>query len=109
AGLIRMPTSAAAGLTCGGDPGARAVRAKGGAHPVLTLLGHRGSFRPVHADLRCVSGGAVMKFPLGHVPANPSLEQLRKKAKEFRDGVRAGHAKFVDLARALHPRSADAA
>jgi hypothetical protein len=49
-----------------------------------------------------------MKFPLGDVPANPSLEQLRKRAKEFRDGVRTGHAKFVDLARALHPRLADA-
>ena len=42
------------------------------------------------------------------LPANPSLEQLRKQAKEFRDGVRTGHAKFVGVVRELHPRLADA-
>jgi hypothetical protein len=43
------------------------------------------------------------------LPASPSLEQLRKQAKEFRDGVRTGHAKFVNVVRELHPRLADAA
>jgi len=43
------------------------------------------------------------------LPANPSLEQLRKQAKEFRDGVRTGHARFVGDVRELHPRVADAA
>jgi ankyrin repeat protein len=38
------------------------------------------------------------------LPVNPSLEQLRKKAKEFRDLVRTGHPKFTDAARELHPR-----
>ena len=42
------------------------------------------------------------------LPANPSLEQLRKQAKEFRDSVRTGHAKFTDVARRLHPRLAAA-
>ena len=38
------------------------------------------------------------------LPANPSLEQLRKKAKELRDRVRTGHPKFTGLVRELHPR-----
>lgn len=51
-----------------------------------------------------------MKLTLAaDLPANPSLEQLRKQAKEFRDGVRTGHAKFVGVVRELHPRPADAA
>jgi Ankyrin repeats (3 copies) len=39
-----------------------------------------------------------------HLPANPSLEQLRKQAKEVRDHVRSGHPKAVKGARELHPR-----
>ncbi|HEV8560551.1 MAG TPA: ankyrin repeat domain-containing protein [Actinophytocola sp.] len=39
------------------------------------------------------------------VPLN--LEQLRKRAKELRDLVRAGHPKFIGAARELHPRWAD--
>ena len=42
------------------------------------------------------------------LPANPSLEQLRRQAREFRDGVRSGRAKFTDVARQLHPRLAGA-
>ena len=42
------------------------------------------------------------------LPANPSLEQLRKQAKELRDLVRAGHPDAVKLARDLHPRWAGA-
>ena len=38
------------------------------------------------------------------LPANPSLEQLRKRAKEFRDLVRTGHPKFTEVVRAVHPR-----
>ena len=38
------------------------------------------------------------------LPANPSLAQLRKKAKEWRDLVRTGHPKFTEVVRALHPR-----
>lgn len=33
------------------------------------------------------------------LPANPSLEQLRKKAKELRDLVRTGNPKFTTLVR----------
>ena len=46
----------------------------------------------------------------GSLPPNPSMEQLRKKAKEFRDAVRTGSPKFTDAVRELHPRppSADA-
>jgi hypothetical protein len=40
------------------------------------------------------------------LPANPSLEQLRKQAKDFRDGVRAGHAGCIGHVRDLHPRAA---
>ena len=43
------------------------------------------------------------------LPANPSLEQLRKQAKDFRDGVRAGDAGCVGDVHELHPRPADAA
>jgi hypothetical protein len=53
---------------------------------------------------------SVMKVMLStDLPANPSLEQLRKQAKDFRNGVRTSHAKFVDVVRELHPRPADAA
>jgi hypothetical protein len=38
------------------------------------------------------------------LPADPSLEQLRKKAKEFRDLVRSGNRKFTEVVRELHPR-----
>jgi len=43
-----------------------------------------------------------------YLPPNPSLEQLRKQAKEFRDLVRTGHAKFTEPVRRLHPRLAQA-
>jgi hypothetical protein len=33
------------------------------------------------------------------LPPNPSLEQLRKQAKELRDRVRTGHPKFTDWVR----------
>jgi ankyrin repeat protein len=39
----------------------------------------------------------------GSLPPNPSLEQLRKKAKEFRDLVRTGNPKFTGAVRELHP------
>ena len=38
------------------------------------------------------------------LPADPSLEQLRKRAKELRDLVRTGSPKFTEVVRALHPR-----
>ena len=41
--------------------------------------------------------------PRRTLPPNPSLEQLRKKAKEFRDLVRTGHPKGVEVMRILHP------
>lgn len=41
------------------------------------------------------------------LPPNPSLEQLRKQAKELRDRVRAGQPKFTQVARESHPRLAD--
>jgi hypothetical protein len=41
------------------------------------------------------------------LPPNPSLEQLRKQAKEFRDLVRTGNPKFTRAVRELHPRLAD--
>src|SRR5262245_30277706 len=40
------------------------------------------------------------------LPANPSLEQLRKQAKEFRSAVRTGHSKFTTVGRQFHPRMA---
>jgi hypothetical protein len=40
----------------------------------------------------------------GSLPPNPSLDQLRKKAKEFRDLVRTGNPKFTKAVRELHPR-----
>jgi ankyrin repeat protein len=40
------------------------------------------------------------------LPANPSLEQLRKQAKDLRSHVRSGNAKFTQLAREVHPRLA---
>jgi hypothetical protein len=43
------------------------------------------------------------------LPANPSVEQLRKQAKDIRDSVRTGHAEAVDVVHQLHPRPADAA
>jgi hypothetical protein len=43
------------------------------------------------------------------LPTNPSLEQLRKQAKDFRDGVRIGNARCVADVHELHPRVADAA
>jgi len=42
------------------------------------------------------------------LPPNPSLEQVRKQAKEYRDLVRTGHPKFTEPARRLHPRWAGA-
>jgi hypothetical protein len=39
----------------------------------------------------------------GSLPPNPSLEQLRKKAKEFRDLVRTGNPKFTKAVSELHP------
>jgi hypothetical protein len=42
------------------------------------------------------------------LPANPSLEQLRKQAKEVRDLVRTGNPEFTDTVRRLHPRLAGA-
>ena len=42
----------------------------------------------------------------GSLPANPSLEQLRKQAKDLRDRVRAGHPKFTDIVREAIPRLA---
>src|SRR5262245_51615654 len=42
-------------------------------------------------------------MPAKPLPANPSLEQLRKQAKELRDLVRTGLPKFTEVARALHP------
>jgi ankyrin repeat protein len=59
------------------------------------------SFRPDDADLGHREEAAMPANPL---PANPSLEQLRKKAKELRDQVRTGHPKFTEVVRALHPR-----
>src|SRR5215470_4241214 len=44
---------------------------------------------------------AMLGRPL---PANPSLEQLRKQAKEVRDLVRTGNLKGLKIARDLHPR-----
>src|SRR6266511_3146001 len=35
------------------------------------------------------------------------MEQLRKRAKEFRDRVRTGNPKFTKAVRELHPRLAD--
>jgi hypothetical protein len=43
------------------------------------------------------------------LPANPSMEQLRKQAKDFRDGVRASDARCVGDVHELHPRVADVA
>ena len=37
------------------------------------------------------------------LPASPSLEQLRKQAKELRDRVRTGRPKFTEVVRELHP------
>src|SRR5262245_9630312 len=41
------------------------------------------------------------------LPPNPSMEQLRKQAKEIRDLIRTGQLKFIKLARELHPRWAE--
>lgn len=38
------------------------------------------------------------------LPANPSLEHLRKQAKQVRDLVRAGRNDAIKMARELHPR-----
>jgi ankyrin repeat protein len=43
-------------------------------------------------------------MPANSLPANPSLEQLRKQAKELRDRVRTGQPKFTEAVRRLHPR-----
>ncbi len=50
-------------------------------------------------------------MPPGPLPANPSLEQLRKQAKKLRDHVRTGRLHAIKkvpearmLARELHPR-----
>jgi len=43
-------------------------------------------------------------MPANHLPPNPSLEQLRKRAKELRDRVRTGHPNFTKLVREMHPR-----
>ncbi|HEY2949626.1 MAG TPA: ankyrin repeat domain-containing protein [Micromonosporaceae bacterium] len=40
----------------------------------------------------------------GSLPERPSLEQVRKQAKDLRAGVRAGHPKHIWLVRELHPR-----
>ena len=42
----------------------------------------------------------------GSLPANPSLEQLRKQAKDLRDRVRTGHPKFTGIVREAVPRLA---
>ena len=42
------------------------------------------------------------------LPANPSLEQLRKQAKDLRNHVRSGNVKFTQVAREFHPRLAGA-
>jgi ankyrin repeat protein len=39
-----------------------------------------------------------------HLPPNPSLEHLRKQAKQLRDRVRTGDLRAVKMARELHPR-----
>ncbi len=86
--------------------GTRAVRAKGRAHPV---------FRCSARLLLDLLSGLVMRtsgvreeatLPASTLPANPSLEQLRKQAKEFRSAVRTGHLKFTTVARQFHPRTA---
>jgi ankyrin repeat protein len=46
-------------------------------------------------------------MPARHLPAAPSLEQLRKQAKELLRGVRAGEPAAVELVREHHPRVAD--
>jgi hypothetical protein len=48
-------------------------------------------------------------MPARHLPAAPSLEHLRKQAKELLHGVRAGDPAAVELVRELHPRVADGA
>jgi hypothetical protein len=48
-------------------------------------------------------------MPARHLPAAPSLEHLRKQAKELLHGVRAGDLAAVELVRELHPRVADGA
>jgi hypothetical protein len=48
-------------------------------------------------------------MPARHLPAAPSLEHLRKQAKELLHGVRAGDPAAVALVREHHPRVADGA
>jgi hypothetical protein len=36
------------------------------------------------------------------------MDQQRKQAGEFRDGIRTGHRRFTDAARTVDPRLADA-
>jgi hypothetical protein len=48
-------------------------------------------------------------MPARHLPAAPSLEHLRKQAKELLHGVRAGDLAAVELVRELHSRVADGA
>lgn len=45
-------------------------------------------------------------MPITHLPENPSLENLRKRAKQLRTGVRAGDAGALARVREFHPRSA---
>jgi ankyrin repeat protein len=58
------------------------------------------------ADLGRIREEAAMLA--SSLPPNPSLDQLRKQAKEFRDAVRTGHGKFTQLVRMHHPRPGDA-
>jgi ankyrin repeat protein len=44
--------------------------------------------------------------PITHLPENPSLENLRKRAKQLRTDARAGDAGSLALVREFHPRGA---
>ena len=70
---------------------------------VVDGVGVYASFRPDDADCRLRKEVALSTVPL---PDNPSLEQLRKQAKDLRDLARAGAPGALELVAAHHPEGA---
>ena len=82
-------------------PGPRRVRRKGRAHPGAVVVAPHPSFRPAPAD----HGRSGKEAAVSSLPSAPSLEQLRKQAKDL---LRAHRAGDPERRRARAPRTTPA-
>ena len=82
-------------------PGPRRVRRKGRAHPGAVVVASHPSFRPAPADHGRSGKEAAVSSP--SLPPAPSLEQLRKQAKDLLRAHRAGDPQAVARVAAHEP------